>query len=139
LANRIDNYRSVRSGKADDLGDTYFRSSWERNWARYLNFLVRHGEISGWEYEPYTFWFENIKRGVRSYTPDFRVWENNGEYHWEEVKGWMDPKSKTKLKRMKKYYPDEKVIVVDSKRYKTIEKQLGNLIPNWEFSKRRKK
>ncbi len=63
--------RNVGAGRAPDLGDTYFRSRWERNWARYLNFLVQHGEITGWEYEPKTFWFHKIKRGTRSYKPDF--------------------------------------------------------------------
>jgi hypothetical protein len=94
--------------------------------------LVFHNEIDGWEYEPKTFWFKEIKRGVRSYVPDFKVWKD-GEYWWEEVKGWMDSKSKTKLKRMAKYYPDEKIEIVDRARYQTIENQLRGVIENWEL------
>ena len=44
----------------------YFRSRWEANYARYLQWLKDRGEIVDWEYEPETFWFEKIKRGVRS-------------------------------------------------------------------------
>ena len=60
------------------------------------------GEILKWEYEPETFWFEKIKRGVRTYTPDFKVTEKDGSIIFHEVKGYMDARSKTKLKRMKK-------------------------------------
>jgi hypothetical protein len=130
--NRIDKYRQVKKGRASDLGNIYFRSRWERNWARYLNFLIEHGEISGWEYEPKIFWFENIKRGTRSYTPDFKVWNLDGSYVWHEVKGWMDQKSKTKIRRFSKYYPEEILEIVDKKRYKTVENQLSGIIPRWE-------
>jgi hypothetical protein len=123
--------RSFKSGKARDLGDTFFRSSWERNYARYLNFLVRKQEIEKWEYEKETFWFDKIKRGVVSYKPDFKVYTKKGiEYH--EVKGWLDPASKTKLKRMAKYHPEVKVILIDSSIYKQIAKFGKMFSPYWE-------
>jgi len=100
----------------------YFRSGWEMNYAKYLDFLVKNKEIIKWEYEPDTFWFEKIKRGVRSYLPDFKVYENNGKIAYHEVKGFMDSKSKTKLSRMKKYYPDIKMELIDEKRYNAIKK-----------------
>ncbi len=52
-----------------------------------------------------------------------------------EIKGWMDATSKTKLKRFKKYYPDEyaKLTIVESKAYREIEKQYKYVIPNWEM------
>src|SRR5215471_1288173 len=62
-------------GRRKDLDDRYFRSSWEANYARYLNFLKSRGEIHDWQYESNTFWFHKIKRGTRSYTPDFKVWQ----------------------------------------------------------------
>jgi hypothetical protein len=83
----------------------YYRSMWEANYARYLEYLKRHHLIMDWEYEPVTFWFESIKRGVRSYKPDFRVTDSDGAVVYHEVKGFMDTKSATKLKRMSKYYP----------------------------------
>lgn len=70
--------------------------------------------IAEWEHEPKTFWFEEIKRGTRSYLPDFKVTCLDGTHYWVEVKGFMDAKSKTKLKRFKKYYSKEEIYVVDS-------------------------
>lgn len=121
-----------RGGKRADLGDTYFRSAWEANYARYLNMLIRQGEIAGWEYEPKTFTFDHIKRGTRAYTPDFRVDMIGGGHVWHEVKGWMDAKSKTRLARFARCYPDEKLVVVDGKWFRSANKTLPGLIPEWE-------
>lgn len=110
----------------------FFRSKWEANYARYLAFLLKKGNILSWQYEPKTFWFEKIRRGVRSYTPDFLVRNASGDYHWHEVKGWLDAKSKTKLKRMAKYYPNESVILIQASDYKEISKKVGSLIDGWE-------
>lgn len=105
-------YSNSKQGKRKDLNDTYFRSSWEANYARYLNLIGVK-----WEYEPKTFIFEKIKRGTRSYTPDFYLTE---EDKWIEIKGWFSSKDKTKLKRFKKYYPEEfkKLILVIQNPYK---------------------
>jgi hypothetical protein len=93
----------------------YFRSKWEWQYAVYLEFTKDRQIIQGWEYEPQTFWFEKIKRGVRSYKPDFKVIENDGSHYWAEVKGYMDTKSLTKIRRFKKFYPKEKLVVIDQK------------------------
>lgn len=93
----------------------YARSKAEVYFAKYLQFLKDNNSIHDWEYEPKTFWFESIKRGVRSYKPDFLVTELDGSHWWAEVKGYMDPRSKTKLKRFSKYYPEERIRVIDSK------------------------
>lgn len=124
-------YTKGRGGKRKDLG-IYVRSSWEANFARYLNFLVKNGSIHKWDYEPDTFWFENIKRGTRSYTPDFKIWEKeHSTPFYYEVKGYMDSKSKTKLKRMAKYHPDVEIKLIQEKEYKEISK-FKEIIPNWE-------
>jgi hypothetical protein len=125
-------YSRAKRGRRDDLGDTFFRSRWEANYARYLNFLIKQRIIAKWEYEPETFWFEAIRRGVRSYTPDFRVTDPDGSVHFDEVKGWMDAKSATKIKRMKKYHPGVEVRVIGEKAYREIARKLGGAIPNWE-------
>lgn len=119
------------AGYRDDLGPIYFRSRWEANYARYLKWLQERGEIEAWEYEPETFWFEAIKRGVRSYKPDFKIYEK-GKSYFVEVKGWMDKKSATKLKRMKKYHPNVTVILFGERDYKSLSQKLGKIIPNWE-------
>jgi len=114
-----------KGGRRQDLGNRYFRSTYEANYARYLNWAK-----IPWEYETKTFWFEGIKRGTRSYTPDFWL-PSKGQYH--EVKGWMDPKSKTKLDRMKRYFPEVKVIVIGADWFRAAERQgLCSLIPGWE-------
>ena len=109
----------------------FFRSGWEMNYAHYLEWIKKRGDIKDWFYEVDTFWFKNIKRGVRSYLPDFKIIENNGNFKYDEVKGWMDDRSKTKLRRMKKYYPEIRIDVIGSNEYKEI-KKWSRLIEGWE-------
>ena len=124
-----------RSGKRLDLNNQYFRSSWEANYARYLNLLQDNKQIKKWEFEPDTFWFHDIKRGTRTYTPDFKIFNINNTTEYHEVKGYMDAKSRTKLNRMAKYYPQIKVVIISKKEYQEIHKKTGRLIPNWESTK----
>lgn len=109
----------------------YLRSSWEANYAHYLEWLRERGEIAEWAYEQDTFWFEAIRRGTRSYTPDFRVTENDGSVAYHEVKGWMDARSETKLRRMAKYHPGVKVLVVDAQAYRALNRKALGLVPGW--------
>lgn len=113
-------------------GKRFFaRSKWEANYGRYLQFLKMAGVISEWEHEPETFWFTGILRGVRSYLPDFRVTNRDGSIEYHEVKGWMDAKSKTKIKRMAKYHPKILLIVRDGKWYQANRRKLAGLVPGW--------
>lgn len=130
---KIISRQPTKVGKREDLGDLYVRSGWEANVARYLNYLQSHGEIYKWEYEPDTYLFYKISRGTRSYTPDFKVWEKKESTpYYYEVKGYMDAKSKTKLTRMNKYYPEIEIRLIQKKEYKAIELGYKNLIPKWE-------
>lgn len=119
------------SGKRPDLDNRYFRSVWEANYARYLNWLVAQGVIARWEYEVDEFQFP-IKRGCRFYKPDFKVWEHDGSFSYHEVKGWLDGKSSTKLKRMARYFPAKKIVLIDRPRYYAIAKQFSKLLAGWE-------
>lgn len=76
----------------------FFRSRWEYRYALYLQLLKSRGEIKDWQHEPKTFWFDGIKRGTNNYKPDFLVTHKNDAEEWIEVKGFMDAKSKTKLR-----------------------------------------
>jgi hypothetical protein len=109
----------------------YCRSLWEYRYVLWLQYQKDHSMILDWEHEPKTFWFNGIKRGVRSYLPDFYVSTEKGS-HWVEVKGYYDDRSLTKIKRFKKYYPEEKLILIDSKWFSANSKKLKLILPNWE-------
>ncbi len=128
--------RRGRGGYREDI-DMYVRSSWEANYARYLNWLKELGEIVDWEYETETFEFHGIKKGTRFYTPDFIITNKDGTKDYHEVKGYMDPKSKTKLKRMKKYYPEIKLTVIDKDAYYALAADVKGFITNWETRRKR--
>ncbi len=101
----------------------FLKSSWELSYAQFLDKELADGTIKWWEYEPDTFWFEKIKRGVRSYTPDFKVEYLDGKVEYHEVKGYLDSKSKTKLNRMRIYHPEITMKLID----RAAMKQLGLL------------
>jgi len=122
-------YGNVQSGWYDINGKRiYFRSKWESNYALYLDFLKKQKKIKAWEFEPDVFIFEKIRSGTRAYKPDFKVYKNDGTFYYDEVKGHMDAKSATKLKRMKKYYPDITVNLIDKNCYKSIKDTLGKML-----------
>lgn len=106
--------------------EVYFRSKWEANYCLYLEFLKKNGEIVDYQYEPY--WLEfPIKHGTTRYLPDFMVTtKKTVEIH--EVKGFLTPKGKTQLKRVAKYYPQFKVVLVDSIFMKDLKKKWGKLL-----------
>lgn len=127
------NYTRTNGGYRKDIGNIYFRSSWEANYARYLNLLKKLGVVDKWEFEPEVFWFNGVKRGANNYKPDFKVWyRNDAKPEYVEVKGWVVAKDKTKWRRMKKYHPGIKLIVVGAKEYYSIQKKWEPSIPNWE-------
>ena len=44
----------------------------------------------------------------------------------------MDAKSSTKLKRMAKYHPEIKIVLIDKDAYYAIDEQVQRIIPHWE-------
>jgi hypothetical protein len=70
---------------------------------------------------------------IHNCKPDFYLPETDT---YIECKGWYDPKSKTRMKRMAKYFPDIKVHIIDWHEYKAIEKTVSMLIPEWEWPKK---
>jgi len=90
-------------GKRDDIivngKPLFLRSGWEANVARWL---THKGQA--WEYETDIFpFFEfGIKRGTVSYTPDFKT-----PRLYLEVKGQLDKRGGTAIRRFKKFYPEE--------------------------------
>ena len=111
----------------------FYRSRWEANYARYLEFQKINGLIKDWKHEPETFWFPKILRGVRCYLPDFKIYNLDGSHYWVEVKGYYDDRSKTKIKRFKKYHKEEKLVLVDGKWFAKNARKISGLINDWEY------
>ena len=89
----------AKGGYRKDLKQ-FFRSKMEANVARYYRYI---GELYIYEYKEFE--FKGIKRGSRFYKPDFYLPASDS---WVEVKGgYLRSQDKTKLKRFKKYYPEE--------------------------------
>jgi len=122
-------FPNVQRGEYEcSKGSVYFRSKWEANYALFLDFLIKQNEIKDWEYEADVFVFDNIKFGTRSYRPDFKIFNNDSTIEYHEVKGYMDSRSKTKLQRMDKYFPDTKIVLIDSVFYKDLYKKMKKVL-----------
>lgn len=138
---RLNPYAHTKTGYRPDLGFTV-RSGWEANVLR----VLKSYDIS-FEYETWLFPFP-IKRGNKSYLPDMYL-PATGEYI--EVKGFFDNNSKVKMRRFKKFYPEDaaKMILIISKSsrasrefcaelgyqtlyYEEIRKNFSGLIRTWE-------
>lgn len=114
----------------------YFRSRWEANYARYLEYLRESGALLSWQHEPKTFWFPNTGAGSkRCYLPDFSVTTTDGALTYHEVKGWMDPRSVEALCLMRDCYPDIHIVLVDSIVYQGIRERLCHTIDGWEHER----
>jgi hypothetical protein len=109
----------------------YFRSRWEANYARYLQFLKEQQQIIDWEHEPEMFWFTINSKEV-SYLPDFRVTMNDNSIEYHEVKGWMDERSKLKIEGMKTSNPDKKLLVIQGDWFGKNNKIFADKIKDWE-------
>ena len=144
-----------RVGLREDLG-IFLRSSWEANLMRL--FLSGKIALKNPEYEPTMFSFTDHvppKGMALSYTPDFRVSWGKKKMLVECKGNWLRGADKTKLRRFKKYYPDEfkKLIAVVSSmntktakffqelgvpdtqilEYNQLKKTWSKLIAGWEF------
>lgn len=109
----------------------YLKSNWERRYCLYLSFMKKHGHIIDYWYEPETFWFKGIKRGVVSYKVDFKVEFPSGNVEYMEVKGYETSQDRTKYKRMAKYHPDVKLRVIGKEWFKENGSKLKNIISGW--------
>jgi len=109
-----------------------FKSRWELKWAHFLEYQKQKGLICGWDYEPKPVFEFPVKRGCIDYLPDFVLYFSDKVWQYHEVKGFMDQRSRTKLKRMAKYHPKVYIRVVKRKDIQHIGKTLGLQIPGWE-------
>lgn len=122
-----------KEGYRNDL-DYAFRSSWEANIARILNY-----KNIKWKYEPGFINLEppkyitsNTKKcELINYLPDFVLADES----IIEVKGFWDLRSKLKVSQLIEQCPDINLIVIDADIYNCIENKYKSIIPNWEYSK----
>jgi hypothetical protein len=130
-------YSFARRGRRADLGDMFFRSAWEANYARYLNHCIEKGVLTSWQYEPRTFVFPNQKRDVMSWTPDFVVVE--AETGWErihEVKGKWTDRFDRQLELLEQYYPEwATLMLISEDMYRDLDRWARGRIPYWETGK----
>ena len=132
----VNPYQHIKRGKRPEFGGLYFRSEAEAAVAQALTAIRWQ-----WKYEPREFVFHDVERGVRHYRPDFYAKHVGGE-HWIEVKGWLDAKSKTKLRRFAKYYPEEArklILITDDKNVMEFLRKLpngvGDYVEVWSLRK----
>jgi hypothetical protein len=113
----------------------YFKSLWEINYAHYLEFLKNKNDIKDWHYEPRLFRFpkKDYDAGPFLYKPDFKVITHKS-HEWHEVKGWMSPDAKKKLKRFHKHFPEEgTILIVDAAWFKKASLlRMKSFVPGWE-------
>ena len=120
-------FENVQRGEYQIGGKTiYFRSKWEANYALYLEWLKRLKQIKDWEYEPQPYYEFPIRHGTTRYLPDFRVMRNDDSFYLVEVKGYEQ--GMVKLKRMKKYFPNVEIELVDAKEYRALCKKVGKML-----------
>ena len=121
----------------DVIGGKYyhFRSKLERNWAAYLQFLKESGEICDWRFEQTKFTFPNETRGAKEFLVDFDILHNDWTLEYHETKGWLQGKDVTKFKRVAKYRPEVKIVLVmsgkakkDANRLRQIDKYADRII-----------
>lgn len=112
--------------------DRFFRSSWEFNYALYLQYLKDNEQIKEWYYEPEIFYFKESKNNCYAYKPDFKIINNDNSFYFVEIKGWMDKASKNKIENMGIFYPEIKLIVIDDKEYFKFKKEWQDKLKGWE-------
>lgn len=141
-------YQHTKTGARLDLNGVVARSSWEADAMRILQlFNIK------FEFEPHEFQFPADARGRTSaYLPDIYLLKSD---EYIEVKGYLDSRGRNKLRKFKKYYPEEfkKLTVIISKSnkankfffkkigvenilyYEHLSKLYADRIPYWEGKK----
>ena len=102
------NFGHVKKVTKEVGGKLYtYRSKLEYRWAVWCQLRKEQGIILDWWFEDpetllelETAYFGNKKR----YLPDFTILYPNGDYEFEETKGWFPPKDYTKIKLASEQY-----------------------------------
>lgn len=112
-----------KAGIRPDLNQ-YFRSTWEANMARVFNMM-----LIDYHFEPKTFWLKRSDGSDISYTPDFYLPKFD---KYIEVKGYWFDDAREKFDLFKEQYPEIRIDVIDSDKYKAYERRFKHQIEEWE-------
>ena len=118
-------YTKGIGGIREDIGH-YVRSSWEANIARLLKWFG-----IPYEFEPDVIELLTLEGESLFYKPDFKT-----EYGYIEVKGWWTAKSIV-VKTLLRDRSEIEIVYIDEIVYKELQKMYKDIVPNWEFDKRR--
>lgn len=106
---KVNKYYNIQNGW-EVIGEQkiYCRSSYERDCAYYFEYLRRTGQITKWTHEAFKINFP-IKN-AKNYVPDFVLYNiiDGAEKMVKivEVKGKIEQSDITKIKRLKRYFPE---------------------------------
>lgn len=90
----------------------HFRSKLEYKWAQYCQFRKEQGLIKNWAFEQTTFRFGDEKCGAVKYLVDFDILNLDDTFHYEELKGYLSGRDRSKFRKVQKYYPDAQIDLI---------------------------
>jgi hypothetical protein len=100
-----------------EKGEITFRSKLEYRWYIWCQLRKEQGLIQDWFYEdPETLLMleQEYMNNKRGYLPDFTILTNEGEYEYEELKGYFPPKDYTKIKLASEQYENPITLIFAS-------------------------
>ncbi|MBS3938778.1 MAG: hypothetical protein KGZ50_09455 [Peptococcaceae bacterium] len=110
----------VRPVYCPDL-DEVFRSSWEANFARILNF-----KQIPWKYEPQMFSLK-LEQHSTVYMPDFHL----PDIGYVELKGKWDAAGLRKVMLFRQQYPDLPLYTIDGDMMMSLDELYSTKVPGW--------
>ena len=108
-----------KGGYRNDLRNIWFRSTWEANVARILNYIGIK-----WEYERNRVFLEDCSFLIDFWLPDLEI--------NIEVKGVGFKDNNKKLRQLYHQNPDYPIRIIDGESYRILKDRYSNLIDNWE-------
>lgn len=92
-----------------------FRSKLEYNWSLWCQLRQDQGLIADWQFEDKLFRFANEKCGAVKYLVDFTIVNIDGSVEYEECKGYLSGRDRSKLRKVQKHYPGTRISLVMSR------------------------
>jgi hypothetical protein len=132
-------YRVFPQGHPCDKGIT-FHSSYEYNYAQYLEASRKDRGIAHWVKNTTRFYFKEPvtytlpsgeERSVASHVPDFLVFYTNSGYAVIEIQGWVNAKAEAVRAAFLEQFPGLCYRVVDKQHLLTLQDICASRLPDW--------